>query len=83
MPKDFPFDLNNLFSLQFDNLRAAIEYIARQQSEQQVLIQELLSRPAGVAAKVQDFSLDKIDDVAGEAGKEDVVSEVSLGGTKV
>ena len=83
MPKDFPFDLNNLFSLQFDNLRAAIEYIARQQSEQQVLIQELLSRPAGVAAKVQDFTLDKIDAVADEAGKEDVVSEVSLGGTKV
>ena len=28
LPK-FPFDLTNLMSLQFDNLRAAIEYLAR------------------------------------------------------
>ena len=26
----FPFDLNNLLGIQFDNLRAAIEYLAQQ-----------------------------------------------------
>lgn len=33
-PFDFPFDLNNLFSLQFDQLKQAIEYLARRQGEQ-------------------------------------------------
>ena len=33
---DFPFDLNNLFSMQysFDQLKMAIEYLARQQGDQ-------------------------------------------------
>ena len=46
---DFPFDLNNLFSLQysFDQLKAAIEYLARQQGEHQRLINELLNREPG------------------------------------
>ena len=32
---DFPFDLNNLFSLQysFDTLKQAIEFLAKQQAE--------------------------------------------------
>ena len=43
---DFPFDLNNLFSMQysFDQLKMAIEYLANQQGNQQVLINELLGK---------------------------------------
>ena len=37
-----PFNLNNLVSVQFDNLTAAIEYLARQVGEHQVLINELI-----------------------------------------
>ena len=46
---DFPFDLNNLFSMQysFDQLKMAIEYLAKQQGDQQVLINELLRREPG------------------------------------
>lgn len=46
---DFPFDLNNLFSMQysFDQLKAAIEYLARQQGEHQSLINVLLEREPG------------------------------------
>lgn len=46
---DFPFDLNNLFSMQysFDQLKMAIEYLARQQGDQQVLINELMDREPG------------------------------------
>ena len=46
---DFPFDLNNLFSLQysFDQLKMAIEYLARQQGNHQTLINELLAREPG------------------------------------
>ena len=46
---DFPFDLNNLFSMQysFDQLKMAIEYLARQQGDHQVLINQLLEREPG------------------------------------
>ena len=46
---DFPFDLNNLFSMQysFDQLKMAIEYLARQQGDHQTLINELLQREPG------------------------------------
>lgn len=42
----FPFDMNNLFNMQysFDQLKLAIEYLAKQQSDQQQLLNELLSR---------------------------------------
>ena len=43
---DFPFDLNNLFSMQysFDQLKMAIEYLANQQGNHQTLINELMAR---------------------------------------
>ena len=43
---DFPFDLNNLFNMNysFDQLKAAIEYLANQQNVQQTLINDLLNR---------------------------------------
>ena len=43
---DFPFDLNNLFSMQysFDQLKMAIEYLANQQGHHQTLINELMAR---------------------------------------
>ena len=43
---DFPFDLNNLFNMSysFDQLKAAIEYLANQQNVQQHLINDLLNR---------------------------------------
>lgn len=42
-----PFDLNNLFNLQysFDTLKQAIQYLADQQGQQQILINSLLERP--------------------------------------
>ena len=42
---DLPFDLNNLFSLQysFDTLKVAIEYLARQQKEQANSISHICS----------------------------------------
>lgn len=42
---DFPFDLNNLFNMQysFDQLKMAIEYLAKQQSDQQRLLNDLLN----------------------------------------
>ena len=50
-PKDeipaFPFDLTNLMAIQFDNLKAAIEYLARQQGEQQILINEMVTAAPG------------------------------------
>ena len=42
---DFPFDLNNLLNFQFDQLKLALEYLARQQGDQQILINELLGKP--------------------------------------
>ena len=44
--KEFPFDLNNLFNMQysFDQLKMAIEYLAKNQSDQQTLLNDLLSR---------------------------------------
>ena len=44
--KDLPFDLNNLFNMQysFDQLKIAIEYLAKQQCDQQALLDELLTR---------------------------------------
>lgn len=42
-----PFDLSNLMSLQFDNLKAAIEYLAHQQGEQQLLIEEIITSTPG------------------------------------
>ena len=50
---DFPFDLNNLLGFQFDQLKLALEYLARQQGDQQILINELLGRAPG--AKATDF----------------------------
>ena len=46
---DFPFDLNNLFNMSysFDQLKAAIEYLANQQNVQQSLINDLLNREPG------------------------------------
>lgn len=53
---DFPFDLNNLFSMQysFDQLKMAIEYLAKQQGDQQVLINELLRREPGAEVRIID-----------------------------
>ena len=48
---DLPFDLDNLvefnfnFTHTFDQLKMAIEYLARQQGDMQILINELLARP--------------------------------------
>ena len=44
---NFPFDMDNLFNMKysFDQLKMAIEYLAKQQSDQQELLQELLARP--------------------------------------
>ena len=33
-PLDFPFDMDKLFSFQFDQLKKAIEYLARNQGDQ-------------------------------------------------
>ena len=47
---DLPFDLDNLvefnfnFTHTFDQLKMAIEYLARQQGDMQILINELLAR---------------------------------------
>lgn len=62
----FPFNLDNLFTLQFDQLKAAIEYIARMQGEQQVLIQEILtSKPGSITRdhKLADGADDEIGEV--------------------
>ena len=50
---DFPFDLNNLFSMQysFDQLKMAIEYLAKQQGDHQSLINELLAREPSASHK--------------------------------
>ena len=55
---DFPFDLNNLFNMQysFDQLKAAIEYLARQQGNQQILINELLNRDPAEIVKIIERS---------------------------
>ena len=47
--KDFPFDLTNLcnFANSFNILKNAIEYLAKQQSDQQILIVELLESKGG------------------------------------
>lgn len=47
-PLNFPYDLNNLCSLQysFDTLKLSIEYLARQQSEHSSLIAEIMTREA-------------------------------------
>ena len=47
MSFNFPFDLNNLFSLQysFDTLKKAIEFLAKQQSLMARKIQDLESAP--------------------------------------
>lgn len=52
---DFPFDLNNLFSMQysFDQLKMAIEYLARQQGDHQVLINQLLEREPGTVKIIE------------------------------
>ena len=52
---DFPFDLNNLFNMQysFDQLKIAIEYLARQQGNHQTLINELLAREPGTTHTVE------------------------------
>ena len=46
---ELPFDLNNLFTMtyNFDQLKAAIEYLANQQNVQQSLINDLLNREPG------------------------------------
>ena len=49
----FPFDLNNLLNFQFDQLKLALEYLARQQGDQQILINELLGRAPD--AKITDY----------------------------
>jgi len=40
---NFPFDLNNLFNLtySFDTLKTAIEFLAKQQADQQIIIDAL------------------------------------------
>jgi len=61
---DFPFDLNNLFSLQysFDQLKMAIEYLARQQGNQQVLINELLSRePSSGEVRIVEKVIERVE----------------------
>ena len=47
---DFPFDLNNLFSMQysFDTLKKAIEYLAKQQSLMAKKIKDLEEKPEPV-----------------------------------
>jgi len=52
---DFPFDLNNIIGFQFDQLKLALEYLARQQGEQQILINELLGRAPD--ARIIDYPL--------------------------
>ncbi len=66
---DFPFDLNNLFSMQysFDQLKMAIEYLARQQGDHQNLINQLLQREPGTtiinkAGDVNTFALKERSD---------------------
>jgi len=56
---DFPFDLDKLidFSHTFDQLKLAIEYLARQQGDQQVLINELLTKEPTHTVIERDRSL--------------------------
>jgi len=42
---DFPFDLNNLLNMQFDTLKKAIEFLAKQQSLMARKIQALEAKP--------------------------------------
>lgn len=70
---DFPFDLNNLFSLQysFDQLKAAIEYLANQQGQHQVLINELLNRePVQVIERTETIVKEASKSGLREAGKD-------------
>ena len=52
---DFPFDLNNLFNMQysFDQLKAAIEFLAKQSGDHTVLINELLAREPGTITIIE------------------------------
>lgn len=59
----FPFDLNNIIGFQFDQLKLALEYLARQQGEQQILINELLGR--GPGSRLQDFNDDALQNGTG------------------
>lgn len=56
---DFPFDMDKLvdFSHTFDQLKLAIEYLARQQGDQQVLINELLTKEPTHTVIERDRSL--------------------------
>ena len=82
----FPFDLNNLFNLQFDQLRLALEYLARQQGEQQKLINELLGRAPGAMVtdypiRTQNPSQIDIGDLDGEGQGVNLSMDAGIPGT--
>ena len=70
---DFPFDLNNLFNMQysFDQLKIAIEYLARQQGNHQTLINELLAREPGTTHHIEKIIERSTSSAQGRGGSRD------------
>ena len=60
----FPFDLNNLLNFQFDQLKLALEYLAKQQGDQQILINELLGKGGKSPRKTANNSEDDNDEIS-------------------
>lgn len=57
--KQFPFDLNKLcnFNLNFDILKSAIEYLSKQQNDQQVMIVNLIKSVTKGGVVAQEVSV--------------------------